>query len=239
MYITEHMRMQNIIYNDLLILCLKVFVTMSKPFEKLVDIFISEEKSIEYLFTNNKTPRRSISASLKISGPTITEYYKKFRRIMKNKNRFSKKIGDESKSCKRKYHKGHQVKGTWIYFKDPKTGVHTNTIEESKLNKNYDVCLVLNFNPLCQAVSITTAVCRIIKSMSMPDIQRIHHKDSPDSSRDQQIKKTTKKSRLLVWRYIPDINQERPQWMAMDDNREDNLQNQESHLFSVLSLAME
>ncbi|KAI8967052.1 hypothetical protein BDB01DRAFT_840400 [Pilobolus umbonatus] len=95
---------------------------MSKPFEKLVDIFISEEKSIEYLFTNNKTPRRSISASLKISGPTITEYYKKFRRIMKNKNRFSKKIGgkndiveiDESKSCKRKYHKGHQVKGTWI-----------------------------------------------------------------------------------------------------------------------------
>ncbi|KAI8986357.1 hypothetical protein BDB01DRAFT_904864 [Pilobolus umbonatus] len=37
-------------------------------------------------------------------------------------------------------------------------------------------------------------------------------------------------NRLLVWRYIPDINQERPQWMAMDDNREDNLQNQEAHL---------
>jgi hypothetical protein len=155
-----------------------------ESFDKLVDIFISEEKSIDYLFENKvlakpescehcshsmqyysikrifqcksykcrkkisifkntifydmklpinkilhlsyefikKTPRRSISASLNISGPTITGYYKIFRRIMKNKNRFLKKIGgkndiveiDESKSCKRKYHKGHQVKGTWI-----------------------------------------------------------------------------------------------------------------------------
>jgi transposase-like protein len=41
---------------------------------------------------------------------------------MRNRNSYLKKIGgkndiveiDESKSCKRKYNKGHQAKGTWI-----------------------------------------------------------------------------------------------------------------------------
>lgn len=168
-----------------------IFYDMKLPINQILHL------AYEFI---KKTPRRSISASLKISKPTITEYYKIFRQIMKNKNKFFKKIGgkndiveiDESKSCKRKYHKGHQVKGTWIvggisrrtkrvfmipvkvrdsetltsvikkhvlpgttvytdcwkgynklklnryihktvnhskYFKDPNTGVHTNTIE--------------------------------------------------------------------------------------------------------------
>jgi hypothetical protein len=81
--------------------------------------FIKNTNKTEFI---KKTPRRSISASLGISKQTITEYYKIFRKIMKNRNSYLKKIGgkndiveiDESKSCKRKYNKGHQVKGTWI-----------------------------------------------------------------------------------------------------------------------------
>jgi transposase-like protein len=167
-----------------------IFYDMKLPINKALHL------TYEFI---KKTPR-SISASLGISKQTITEYYKIFRKIMKNRNSYLKKIGgkndiveiDESKSCKRKYNKGHQVKGTWIvggisrktkkvfmipvkvrdaekltsiikkhvlpgttvytdcwkgynklklhnyihktvnhsnFFKDPRTGVHTNTIE--------------------------------------------------------------------------------------------------------------
>ncbi|KAI8972971.1 hypothetical protein BDB01DRAFT_839149 [Pilobolus umbonatus] len=100
-----------------------------KPFEKLVDIFISEEKSIEYLFTNNV-----------IIKPELCEHCSH----------------DESKSCKRKYHKGHQVKGTWIVG-----GISRKT--KKKLNKNYNVCLVLNFNLEKVSPCDTCDIVRVIQ----------------------------------------------------------------------------
>lgn len=71
-----------------------------------------------------KTPRKAIAASLLISKPTITQYYKLFRKIMKKDNKNNIKIGgkndiveiDESKSAKRKYNKGHRRSTKITYF---------------------------------------------------------------------------------------------------------------------------